>query len=81
MMAPVSFLSGSQGEQFIRSVKNHPRYRLRMIAIGSVAFGIFFNILSIAICRQHILNGLAFLPVRAFRKHLILQPTARAILM
>ncbi|MCJ1464887.1 hypothetical protein MMC07_003502 [Pseudocyphellaria aurata] len=62
-MARISLLSGSQGVRSIDSVKSHPRYRLRMIAIGSVAFGVFFNILSIAICKQYILNGLAFIPL------------------
>lgn len=75
-MAPISSLSGSQGAELIRSVKNHPRYRLRMIAIGSVTVGIFFNILSIALCDQHLLYGLAFAPVSASRKYLILQPIA-----
>lgn len=80
-MPPISLLSGSQGVQFIRSVKNHPRYRLRMIAIGSVVIGIFFNILAIAICHQRLLHGFAFIPVGACRKHLILHLIARAILM
>lgn len=71
-MAPTSLHSGSQRVQLIRSVKNHPRYRLRMIAMGSVAIGIFFNILSIALCHQPLLHGLAFLPVGACRKYLIL---------
>ncbi|MCJ1265646.1 hypothetical protein MMC22_005526 [Lobaria immixta] len=61
-MAPVSFLSGSQGVQFSLYMENHPRYRLRMIAIGSVVIGLFFNILAIAISHQYILQGLAFVP-------------------
>lgn len=62
-MAPVSFLSGSQGVQFSLYMENHPRYRLRMIAIGSVVIGLFFNILAIAISHQYILQGLAFVPL------------------
>lgn len=61
-MVPTSFLSGVE---CIRSAKNHPRYRLRRIAIVSGAFGIFFNILSIAVCRRELLHGLAFIPVGA----------------
>lgn len=80
-MAPVSFLSGSQGVQFSLYMENHPRYRLRMIAIGSVVIGLFFNILAIAISHQYILQGLAFVPVGASRNSNILQPIARVRLM
>ena len=74
-MLPLS-LSGSQCVQSMLSTKNHPRYHIRMIAIGSVAIGIFFNILSIAICKDHILQGLAFLPLCTLRKLLVLEPIA-----
>ena len=56
---------GSKEAQMLRSVKDHPRYGLRMVAIGSVTLGVFFNILSFALCHQPILHGLAFLPVCA----------------
>lgn len=75
-MLPIG-LSGSQCVQSMLSTKNHPRYHIRLIAIGSVAVGIFFNILSIAICKDYILQGLAFLLVCTLRKLLVLEPIAR----
>ena len=56
-------MSGAEDPRFLRSVKSHPRYHLRLAAIISVAFGIFFNVLAIAIAQQFILSGLAFIPV------------------
>lgn len=79
-MAPISSLSGSQGAELIRSAKNHPRYRLRMIAIGSVTVGIFLNILSIALCDNNLLYGLAFVPVSASKKNFILQPIVSTLM-
>lgn len=54
---------GSEEVQMLRSVKDHPRYGLRMVAIGSVAVGVFLNIFSFGLCHQLILHGLAFIPV------------------
>lgn len=49
--------------KFFESIKNHSRYRLRLIAIISVDLGLFLNILSVCLARNKVLNGLAFLPV------------------
>ncbi|KAL9584650.1 MAG: hypothetical protein Q9212_001986 [Teloschistes hypoglaucus] len=49
--------------KFFESIKNHSRYRLRLIAIVSVDLGLFLNILSVCLARNKVLNGLAFLPL------------------
>lgn len=58
------FMSSAEDPRFLQSIKSHPRYHLRLTAIIAVAFGIFFNVLAIAIAQVFILSGLAFLPVR-----------------
>ena len=55
-----------QDSDFVRLVKEHPRYQLRVIALIAVAAGIFFNILAIAITHEKLLCALAFLPVCIF---------------
>lgn len=57
------FMSSAEDPRFLRSVKSHPRYPLRLAAIVAVAFGLFFNVLAVAIAQEFILSGLAFLPV------------------
>lgn len=62
-MLLTTLMSGAEDPRFLRSVKSHPRYHLRLTAIIAVAFGIFFNILAIAIAQEFLLSGLAFIPV------------------
>lgn len=56
-------MSGAEDPRFLRAVKSHPRYHLRLTAIIAAAFGIFFNVLAIAIAQELIMSGLAFIPV------------------
>ena len=68
-MAQSNFVFRLAKKECLRSVKNHPRYHLRMVAIGSAALGLFFNTLAIAICKVKLLHGLAFLPVGTLKFH------------
>lgn len=56
-------MSGTEDRTVFQSMKNHPRYHLRVTAIVAVALGLFFNTLAIIIAREYVLSGLAFLPV------------------
>lgn len=62
-MLLTNLMTGAEDRRFLYSVKSHPRYHLRLTAIIAVAFGIFFNVLAIAIAQEFILSGLAFVPV------------------
>lgn len=53
-----------QDPEFLNSIKSHKRYQLRFVAIISINIGLFFNILSVCLAHDKVLNGLAFLPVR-----------------
>lgn len=66
------FMSSAEDPHFLRSVKSHPRYALRLTAIVAVAFGLFFNVLAIAIVHEFMLSGLAFLPVSGLQLIFIL---------
>ncbi len=63
MASLTNFMTSAEDPRFLQSIKSHPRYHLRLTAIVAVAFGIFFNVLAIAIAQMFLLSGLAFLPV------------------
>lgn len=52
-----------QDPEFLNGIKSHKRYHLRLVAIISINLGLFFNILSVCLARDKVLNALAFLPV------------------
>ncbi|CAL8577613.1 hypothetical protein XPA_003437 [Xanthoria parietina] len=52
-----------QDPEFLNSIKSHKRYQLRFVAIISINIGLFFNILSVCLAHDKVLNGLAFLPL------------------
>ncbi|KAL8755353.1 MAG: hypothetical protein Q9199_003703 [Rusavskia elegans] len=52
-----------QDPEFLNGIKSHVRYHLRLVAIISINLGLFFNILSVCLARDKVLNALAFLPL------------------
>lgn len=64
------FWRAVEDPDFLQSVRSHQRYPLRLVAIISAAFGLFFNLLTVCLGQHKALNGIAFIPVRRLLKHL-----------